>query len=196
MIDEMQQTKRHYSVDEYFGIEEMSELRHEYFDGEIFAMSGGSRNHNQIAQNLTRSFDPLRNHGCRSYLADLRLKTPSGLYTYPDAMVICGPAVLAADRLETLTNPVVLAEVRSTSTRDYDRGQKFDLYRTIPALRDYLLVDQYAVDVEHRFLDGGRWESKRHSSRRDAIQLTGVDLVLQVDAIYDLVDFLPPPHHQ
>ena len=195
MIDEMQHAERHYSVDEYFGIEEMSDVRHEYFDGEIFAMSGGSLNHNQIAQNLTRAFDALRDR-CRSYLADVRVKTDAGLYTYPDVLVICGPPAYSSDRLPTVTNPVVIAVVLSSSTRDYDRGQKFDLYRTIPTLHDYLLVDQYAVDVEHRFLDGGRWESKRHSSRQDAVQLRGVDLALQVDAIYELVDFSPPPHNQ
>lgn len=190
----MQQAKRHYSVDEYFGIEEMSDVRHEYFDGEIFAMSGGSRNHNQIAQNLTRAFDALRGRGCRSYLADVRLKTPGGLYTYPDVMVICDPAALTADRLETVTNPVVIAEVLSTSTRDYDRGQKFDLYRTIPTLRDYVLVDQYAVDVEHRVLDGARWRSDRYARREDIIQLSGVPVTLQVSAVYDLVDFSPAAH--
>jgi Uma2 family endonuclease len=191
----MQQTERHYSLDEYFGIEQMSDVRHEYFDGQIFAMSGGSRNHNQIAQNLTRAFDSLRARGCRAYLADLRLKTPSGLYTYPDVM-FCGDAALTPDNLETVTNPIVIAEVLSTSTRDYDRGQKFDLYHTIPTLRDYLLVDQYAISVEHRFHDDGKWESKRYTSRDDVIPLKGVQVVLDVNGIYDLVDFSPPPHNQ
>jgi Uma2 family endonuclease len=78
------------SIEEYFGIEEMSAVRHEYLGGEIFAMAGGSRAHNQIAQNLTRAFDAIRGRGCRTYLADVRLRTPGGLYTYPDVMVICG----------------------------------------------------------------------------------------------------------
>lgn len=195
-LKRMQQTERHYSLDEYFGIEEMSDVRHEYFDGQIFAMSGGSRNHNQIAQNLTRAFDSLRVHGCRAYLADLRLKTPSGLYTYPDVMLICGAADVTTDTVETVTNPIVIAEVLSRSTRDYDRGQTFDLYRTIPTLRDYVLVDQYAISVEHRFLDGGKWESKRYTSRDDVIHLKGVDIALDVNGIYDLVDFSPPPHNQ
>ena len=183
-----QHPQRHYSLDEYFSIEEMSEVRHEYSDGEIFAMSGGSRNHNQIAQNLTRAFDSLRSKGCRSYLTDVRLKTPAGLYTYPDVMVICGPAALTSDRLETVTNPVVLAEVLSASTRDYDRGQKFDLYRAIPTLRDYLLVDQYAVEVEHRWLDGAVWRSDRHSHREDRVKLAGVPVTLAVEGLYELVE--------
>ncbi len=147
----MQYSQRHYSLDEYFGIEEMSEARHEYFSGEIFAMSGGSRNHNEIALNLREPLNAVvRDRGCRTFVSDVRLKTPAGLYTYPDVMVICGKAELTGDRLETVTNPVVLAEVLSNATRDYDRGQKFDLYRSIPTLRDYLLTDQYSVFIEHR----------------------------------------------
>jgi Uncharacterized protein conserved in cyanobacteria len=180
--------QRHYSLDEYFSVEEMSAIRHEYSDGEIFAMSGGSRNHNQIAQNLTRAFDALRSKGCRSYLTDVRLKTPAGLYTYPDVIVICGPVVLTGDRLETVTNPVVLAEVLSNSTRDYDRGQKFELYRSIPTLRDYLLIDQYAVELEHRWLDGDAWRTDRHTRREDTVKLTGVPVTLAVDSLYDLVE--------
>lgn len=179
---------RHYSLEEYFGIEEMSPVRHEYLDGEIYAMAGGSRNHNQIAQNLTRAFDGVRGRGCRAYLSDVRLRTPGGLYTYPDVMVVCGPASLTSDRLETVTNPVVLAEVLSTSTRDYDSTQKYDLYRGIPSLRDDLLVDQYAIDVEHRFLDGSEWRSRSHRSPEDAVTLTGLPVTLKVAAIYELVE--------
>ena len=90
----------------------------------------------------------------------------------------------------------MIAEVLSHSTRDYDRGQKFDLYREIPTFRDYLLIDQYTIDVEHRFLGGMRWESKRFANRDDAFKLTGVDVSLQVDALYELVDFSPPGHDQ
>ncbi len=185
----MHKPQRHYSLDEDFATEEMSELRHEYFQGEIFAMSGGSRNHNQIAQNLARLFDPLRSRNCRAYLSDVRLKPAAGLYTYPDVMVICGPAALTGDRLETVTNPVVLAEVLSTSTADYDRGQKFELYSSIPTLRDYLLIDQYTIDVEHRRFDGETWRSDRYGSGDETVKLAGVPIVLRVDALYELVEF-------
>ena len=187
----MQHAKRQYSLDDYFAVEEMSEIRHEYFDGEIFAMSGGSLNHNQIAQNLTRAFDPLRDRGCRAFLADVRLKTPAGLYTYPDVMVICAPVLFTLDRLQTVTNPVVIAEVLSASTRDYDRGQKFDLYRTLPTLRDYLLVDQFSIGIEHRFLERGEWQSRSYTSTDDVVQLTGVAATVSVAQAYDLVDLLP-----
>ena len=181
--------QRRYSVEEYFEIEGMSSVRHEYLGGEIFAMPGGSRNHNQIAQNLARAFDGVRARGCRTYLSDVRLKTPGGLYTYPDLMVICGPASLATDRLETVMNPVVIAEVLSNSTREYDAGQKFDLYRAIPSLRDYVLIDQYTVQVDHRYLDGREWKIRSHDSRDDRLSLTGVPVTTGLAAIYELVEF-------
>lgn len=184
----MQHARRHYTLDDYFAIEEMSDVRHEFFDGEIFAMAGGSRNHNQIAQNLTRAFDPLRARGCRSYLADVRLRAPAGLYTYPDVMLVCGPVALTADRLETVTNPVLIGEVLSASTRDYDRGQKFDVYREIPTLRDYLLIDQFSINVEHRLLDDGGWRTERYTSREQVIPLAGVPVTVVLDALYELVE--------
>ncbi len=182
----MAHPQRHFPLDEYFVIEAMSDIHHEYLDGEIFAMSGGSRNHNRIAQNLIRSLEPLASRGCHAYVNDVRLKTPSGLYTYPDVMLVCGPEELTDDQQETITNPVVLAEVLSPSTADYDRGQKFDLYSSIPTLRDYLLIDQYKVDVEHRWIDGKQWLSKHHTE--GAFELTGVPLIVNVTALYDHVD--------
>ncbi len=182
----MQHAKRHYSLEDYFDIEEMSDVRHEYFDGEIYAMAGGTRDHNQISQNLSHAFDPLRPR-CRAYVADVRLKTPGGLYTYPDVMLICGQAVLTTDRLETLTNPLVLAEVLSASTCDYDRGLKGESYQEIPTLRDYLLIDQYAVSVEHRALRDGRWSSTYYESRNGAVELAGVTLTIPLAAIHELV---------
>lgn len=180
--------QRRYTVEEYFGIEEMSAVRHEYLGGEIYATAGGSRNHNQIAQNLTRAFDGVRAGGRRSYLADVRLRTPGGLYTYPDVMVICGAAALSSDRMETVTNPVVIAEVLSSSTREYDAGQKYELYRAIPSLRDYLLVDQYTVSVEHRFLDGRDWKSRTYRAREEGIALTGVAVTILLRDVYALVE--------
>jgi Uma2 family endonuclease len=180
--------QRHYSVEEYFGIEEMSPVRHEYLGGEIYAMAGGSRNHNQLAQNLSRAFDEARGRGCRTYLSDVRLRTPGGLYTYPDVMVICGPASLTPDRLETLTNPVVIAEVLSNSTREYDSTQKDELYRAIPSLQDYLLVDQYTIDVEHRFREESDWRSRTYRSREDVVSFRGAPVTVSVAAIYELVD--------
>src|SRR5436309_15596528 len=105
----MRQAQRHYSLDEYFAIEEMSDIRHEYFAGEILAMSGGTLNHNQIAKNVSRAFDDAVRGNCRSYLNDIRVKTPAGLYTYPDVLAICGAASYTSDRMPTVTNPALIA---------------------------------------------------------------------------------------
>lgn len=188
----MRQTARHLSVREYLDLEEGSNIRHEYYDGQMFAMSGGSARHNRITKNLVKLLDSAADGGCESYFTDLRVKTASNLYTYPDVFVVCGPLLYSGDDPLAVTNPVVIAEVLSASTRDYDRGEKFDLYRSTATLRDYLLVDQYSVEVEHRFLDGSGWQSKRYASRGDAILLTGVTLSLAVDAVYERVDFSAP----
>src|SRR5438874_5298435 len=116
--------QRNYSVDEYFVIEEMSEIRYEYVDGAIIALPGGTPNHNHIELNLVRALDSLRGR-CEAFAIAVRIKTPDGFYTYPDVMLICGPTLLSGDRMETVTNPVVIAEVLSEATREYDRGQKF-----------------------------------------------------------------------
>jgi Uma2 family endonuclease len=193
-MSEMRQAQRHYSVEEYLGLAEGSNLRLEYFEGEIFAMSGGSLDHNRISLNLSESLAAGRSRGCRSYVSDIRVATPGGLYTYPDVMMICGEPKYTEERPPSITNPVLIAEVLSDSTRDYDRGQKFELYRAIPTLRDYLLIDQYAIDVEHRYMAGARWESKRHQRREESLSLTGVDLSVSIGALYELVDFSPSPH--
>jgi Uma2 family endonuclease len=184
----MRQAQRRFSVEEYLALEEASGERHEYYQGEIFAMSGGSLEHNQIALNLRDSLRSLTERGCRTYVSDVRAKTPSGLFTYPDVLVVCGRPQFTADRHRSLTNPVVIAEVLSESTRDYDRGERFELYRAIPTLRDYLLIDQYSIDLEHRFLGGDRWESRRYTKREDAFRLAGVYVEFHVGALYDLVE--------
>ena len=182
----MAHPQRHFPLDEYFIIEAMSDVRHEYLDGEIFAMSGGSKNHNRIALNLERALNPLASRGCEAFVNDLRVKTPSGLYTYPDVILVCGDEELIADD-ETITNPILLAEVLSATTADYDRGRKFDLYSSIPALRDYLLIDQYKIDVEHRWLDSGAWESAHYAE--GTFDLTGVPLAIDIAKLYHRVRF-------
>jgi len=192
----MRQTQRHVSVEEYMRLEEGSNLRHEYFEGQMFAMSGGSAEHNRITKNLVKLLDGALDRGCESYFNDLRVKTPSGLHTYPDVFVVCGPLTYSSDDRFAVTNPIIIAEVLSDSTRDYDRGEKFDLYRATPTLRDYLVVDQYTVDVDHRFLKGTRWTSKRYTNVDDAVPLTGVPLALPLSAIYDRIVFSVPRHDQ
>ncbi len=142
--------ERHYSVDDYFAVEAGSPIKHEYCNGEIFAIAGASVAHNDISANvLTVLRTVLRGASCRAFGSDLRLRTPAGLYTYPDAMVICGHIELTPDRPDTVTNPALLVEVLSDATHDYDRGEKFTLYKSIPSLREHLLIEQDEVAVDH-----------------------------------------------
>ena len=181
----MQEAQRHYTIDEYFVVEAMSPVRNEYFEGEILAMAGGSANHNRISRNVLLALEPkLRDGRCESLGSDTRILTASGLYTYPDAVVICGPIVLSGDRLETITNPTVLVEVLSPSTRAYDRGEKFELYRSIPTFRDYLLIEQNTVDVEHRSRSGDQWSSDRKTSLDGVIRLNSIEVDLKIADLY------------
>ena len=181
----MQQAQRHYTIKEYFVVEAMSPVRNEYFDGEILAMAGGSADHNRISRNVLLALEPkLREGRCESLGSDTRILTASGLYTYPDAVVIYGPIILSAEPLETITNPTVLVEVLSPSTRAYDRGEKFELYRSIPTFRDYLLIEQSAVDVEHRWRASDQWLSERKTSLQDVIRLNSIDVDLRIADLY------------
>jgi Uma2 family endonuclease len=188
----VQRSKRHYTVEEYFYVETTSDIKHEYFDGEIFAMAGGSRDHDRISRNVLTFFDQsLRGSRCEAFTSNMRIRTPSGLYTYPDASIVCGtPDILRIQGTDTIGNPVVLVEVVSESTGDYDRGQKFELYRSIPTLRDYLLIEQSKMTVEHRrYVSEAEWISRWMTSSDDVIRLAGVDLELPLSGVYAQVEF-------
>ena len=187
----MRRSQRHYPIEEYFLAEQMSPARHEYFDGEIFVMSGGSPDHETIVLNLAAIFRfSLRGSGCRGFPSNLRVRTPSGLYTYPDASIICGPLDIGRIQgLETVGNPVVLVEILSESTAEYDRGLKFELYQSVSTLRDYVLIEQTHAEIEHRYLDGGKWATKVMSGLDDRVRLTGVDLELPLALVYEDVTF-------
>ncbi len=188
----MRRSQRHYPIGEYFLAEQMSPARHEYFDGEIFVMSGGSPNHETIVLNLAAAFHAaLRGSSCRAFGSNMRIRTPSGLYTYPDASIVCGTLdVVRIQGMDTVGNPVVLVEVLSQSTVDYDRGQKFELYRSIATLRDYVLIEQSKIEVEHRYVtDSGQWTSGTTSAIDATVRLTGVDVELPLSLVYERVTF-------
>jgi Uma2 family endonuclease len=188
----MKQSQRHYPLEEYFLAEVMSPMRHEYFDGEIFVMSGGSLDHETITSNVNGYFYvSLRGSPCRPFGSSMRVRTPSGLYTYPDASIVCGkPDILTVQGTDTVGNPVVLVEVLSKSTRDYDRGQKFELYQSIPTLRDYLLIEQSRVEIEHRYTTGdGKWRSETRSALDGHVRLIGLEIEVKLAVVYEGIDF-------
>jgi Uma2 family endonuclease len=178
--------RRNYSLDDYFMVELESVTRHEFLDGEIFAMAGASLAHNHITSNVHALLRTgLRGSGCSAFTSDLRIATPAGLFTYPDVSVVCGTVELVAARPDTATNPTLLVEVLSDATRAYDRGKKFELYKKIPSLTEYLTIEQRAVRVEH-WQRGVRasWTAKVHSRRSGIVRLRAGRLALPVAEIY------------
>lgn len=176
--------------EEYLAIERVSERKSEYRAGEIFDMSGATEPHNLISANaLTSLHHQLRKRPCKVYPGDLRIKVnAAGLYTYPDVTVLCGEAVFDDNQTDTLTNPTVIIEVLSPSTEAYDRGQKFEYYRKLESLAEYVLVspDKRHVEVFTRRPEG-RWLLTETSS--GIARLQSIKCRLALDDIYDKVDF-------
>ncbi len=178
--------KRMLSAEEYLELERHAEDRHEYFRGEIFAMTGGTRRHTQIAVNLASELRAaLRDRPCLVVGSDLRIAIPAlDLYTYPDVAVVCGPARFTDEREESLENPGVIVEVLSPSTESYDRGRKFQHYKAIPSLEHYVLVSQDGPLVEHFARQaGGGWLMTEHG-RGERLELKALGVSIAVDEIY------------
>jgi Uma2 family endonuclease len=182
------QTKPKMTVDDYLRSERQSDVRHEFLNGEMFAMSGASVAHGQIVTNVIASLRPqLRKTGCTIYAADLRVKVVArGLYTYPDVVAICGALQFDDAVKDTVLNPTLIIEVLSKSTRAYDRGPKFEYYRQIESFREYLLIAQDECHVEHfaRQPDG-RWMLSETNQLHDTIRLVALPGELRVADIYE-----------
>ncbi len=135
--------KQIFTPAEYLALEQVATDKNEFYQGEIFAMSGGTPDHSVIAVNLTAELrQALAAKPCRVFNSDMRLSIPrSNLFTYPDVMVVCGKIQYAENRKDTITNPLVIGEVLSDSTREYDRDKKFNFYRQIPGLQEYVLIE-------------------------------------------------------
>lgn len=176
---------------EYLAIERKAEFRSEFFAGEMFAMSGASREHNLISSNLNREIgEQIKDRPCEVYTTDMRVRVPSGLYTYPDVVVACGNPRFEDDQVDVLLNPIVLIEVLSESTADYDRGTKFKHYRQIPSLREYVLVDQATAQIE-QFVrdDNGKWALTEITGMENSLSLTSIECVIPLSEVYRKVSF-------
>lgn len=185
-----------YSPEEYLERELVSETRHEYVDGEIIPMTGGTPNHNQILLNLAGALNfALRQQSYRVFVADQRLWIPEHrIYTYPDVMVVQGALNYQAGRRDTITNPRLIIEGLSQSTRNYDQGDKFAAYRTIPTFQEYLLVDQYRYQVEHYAKTGEKqWMFQEHDEVTNTVELASVPFAIALEEIYNKVEFEPIP---
>jgi len=182
---------------EYLARERAAQCKSEFFEGEVFAMSGGSLAHSLIATNLAAEFRrALRERSCTPFNSDLRLKVEAtGLLTYPDLSVICGPARFVDDEHDTVTNPTALAEVLSDSTESYDRGAKFRNYVQIPTLREYLLVSQREPRVElfARQEEGGPWVWREAVGLDATLELPCLQIRMALAEVFAKVPFQPVP---
>ncbi|MEO7768703.1 MAG: Uma2 family endonuclease [Ferruginibacter sp.] len=142
--------RKYYSEEDFLVLERMSKTKNEYYRGEIFAMSGASFQHNQIASYLIKDIGlHLEGKGCNIFGSDLRVHTQfKSFYTYPDAVIICGEPSFADKEFDTIINPAILFEILSPSTEEYDRTIKFEFYKNIPSLKQYVLIDSQRVLIE------------------------------------------------
>ena len=177
--------------EEYLEREAQAEYKSEYHDGEIFALAGGSANHNLITGNIYAALrQMLSQRPCRTFINDMRLNVKqSGLYTYPDVMVICGKTEFAPGRDDTVTNPIVIVEVWSDSTKAYDRGEKFAMYRQIPTLQEYVMIDQSQFYVEHSRRDGNFWVLETLDAMDAILVLPSLQCEMPLATIYEKVEW-------
>lgn len=186
------------SVEEYLAHEETAEVKHEYYDGFLRAMSGGTRMHSQIKVNLIRELSTrLRGGQCKPYDSDYKISIPdTRSFVYPDASVICGPVEVDKTDKNAAINPTVIFEVLSPSTENFDRKKKLFTYRQCWSLRDCVLInyDMPVVEIYHRD-DSGQWLHMAYTELAMKARVTSVDLELPLASLYEDVEF-PPPRNQ
>lgn len=178
------------TVAEYLDLERKSETKSEFLNGEMFAMTGASREHNLISGNVFAALHAqLRGRSCEIYTNDMRVRVPTtDLFTYPDVVVVCGQPEMDDAKRDTLLNPKLIVEVLSRSTEDYDRGTKFAHYRTLPSLADYVLIAQDAVRVEHfTRQEDGRWLLSETKDRGSVLDLPSIGCRLALADVYERV---------
>ena len=184
--------KKYYTPEEYLALEETAEYKHEYRDGEIVPMTGGTTNHNEIALNIAANLKfSLKSKNYKVYMGDVRLWIPRyRQYTYPDVMVIQGQPIYTGKGTTTVMNPKLIVEVLSKSTKNYDQGDKFLYYRSISEFTEYILIEQ----EEYRLLQytktsTNQWQLTEYESVDAIISLNSVDLEVSLSDIYEGVDF-------
>lgn len=180
--------KQKFTVEEYLEFEEASLEKHEYYKGEIFAMAGASNRHVLISKNLLVAISVLlKGKSCQPYGSDLRIHIPqNSLFTYPDISIVCQDIVSSDPHEKSLVQPTIIIEILSTSTKEYDRGQKFKLYRDIPALKEYIMVDSESINIESfRINANGNWELHEHKRLNEELFLPTVQILVPLHEIYE-----------
>lgn len=190
----LQTVKRDYTPEEYLALEERAIDKSEYHDGEIIPMTGGTTNHNKLAGNFYKKF-PLTVNGqnYEIFINDVRLWiSQTRRYFYPDIMVIQGEPIYQGSNKTVVTNPLLVIEVLSNSTKDYDRGGKFLYYRSIPEFREYILIDQYSYHIEQFAKNSnGKWVLTEYDSAESVLILESVEFQILLRDIYERINFEP-----
>ncbi len=193
--------KRKLTIEEYLAFERSSEKKHEYYQGEVFLMldelpggtsesavyakSGASQTHNIISVNVIGElYIRLKGKPCRPYGSDMRVHIPHNtLFTYPDISVFCGD--LEQSNEDTVVGPTIIFEILSPATKNYDRGDKFKLYRDIPSLKEYILVDTDNINIEaFRINKSGHWELEEYKTQSDILEIPTLSIDLPLELIY------------
>ena len=183
--------KTHLTPEEYLALERKAGIRSEYLDGDMVAMSGGTREHNLIVGNIVRELGiQLKDRPCEIYPSDMRVKvSATGLYTYPDITMVCGDPQFEDARRDTLLNPVLIVEVLSESTESYDRGAKFAHYRKVPSVIEYVLVSQRQYSIEqYARQSNGPWLRSEVRGTKGKLDLPSIQCSIELAEIYERVE--------
>ncbi len=189
---QIQTSKKYYTPEEYLQLEETSEFKNEYRDGEIIPMPGGTTNHNEIAGNFYANFKlTMRGKNYKIYMSDVKLWIQRyRIYTYPDVMVIEGEPIYEGNGTTKVTNPLMILEVLSNSTENHDRTNKFRFYRSIPTLKEYIIINQYEYLVEQFNKNAeGQWVLTEYESLDAVLSLKSIDFQISFSDIYEEVNF-------
>lgn len=184
--------KQKISIEEYLEMENASTEKHEYYKGEVFAMSGAKVQHVIIAGNLFGNLrEKLKGKPCKPLNTDLRIHIQENtLFTYPDISIVCGEIITLNDDDYNVLNPTVIIEILSPSTKNYDRGEKFKLYRDIPTLKEYILVDSESVHIEAFRLNAtNHWELEEYNGINDLLEIKAINEAVLISEIYEGVKF-------
>ncbi len=187
-----QPAPQRYSPEAYLALEDTAALRSEYIDGAINPMAGSSVNHNRLSRNICNAINTaFFNHGFEAFIADIKVWIPERrVYTYPDVMVVAGEPLYVEERSDIITNPQVIIEVLSDSTQDYDRTDKFLLYRSLPSFQEYLLIDQTSIRVEQYVKTGLRqWSLREYVPEDQSILFATIPLEIPLSTLYNKVQF-------
>ncbi|MBW4623323.1 MAG: Uma2 family endonuclease [Cyanosarcina radialis HA8281-LM2] len=186
--------QRYYSPEEYLELEEAADYKSEYIDGKMVSMTGGTTNHNQIALNFGTELNfAFKQQDYRIFMLDVRLWIPKKrIFTYPDVMIVVGEPEYYNNRSDTITNPQVIIEVLSKSTKGYDREEKFEAYRTITTFQEYILIDQTRIHIEQFSKTANKqWSLREYDEEDEAIALSSVSVQMSILDVYNKVKFEP-----